>query len=147
MQEAEFSIDFVDEIYRTQEECLRSREKLRGLLTPRMDDYSALPGIYAEFLSTLNLNPNVPLSVYNRKKFLLIVLSLYSPGALAGGRLAPGLRRELARLLNLGCGTPISDNVPTLLFCYRHYRDFRRDVCEAYAAIGKSLCQSVRRTR
>lgn len=97
---------------------------------PMLDDLSLLPKIYDAYLSVFKRRgcPKKAAQVYNRKKFLLIVLYLYSPKTLAGDRMRVGLRDKLSELFGLTTGTPISDNCANILFDYEKYRDFRRDV-------------------
>jgi len=64
---------------------------------------------------------------WERKKFIFVALSLMSPLTLAGARLRRGLRGKMARLM--GCEpTSVSHDIRDLLFLYRNYPSFRRDV-------------------
>lgn len=63
-----------------------------------------------------------------RNKFLLIVLHLYSPLTLVGGKMTVGLRKELSKLLDLHTPSSISNVCSNLLFYYQTYRIFRLEV-------------------
>ncbi len=102
----------------------------RELGEPLLDDFSLLPKIYEAYLNVFKRRgcPNAASQVFNRKKFLMVALYLYSPQTLAGDRMRFGLRDKLSELFGLGTSTPISDNCIGILFNYEKYRDFRRDV-------------------
>lgn len=113
------------------------REEVAGLMhimaaleEPMLDDVSLLPSIYDAYLNVFRRRgcPEKAALVYNRKKFLLVALYLYSPRTLVGDRTRVGLRKELANLFGLATGTAVSDNFADIVFYYESYRDFRRDV-------------------
>lgn len=63
-----------------------------------------------------------------RKKFIFIILYLYSPSSLAGDKMASGLRNELSKVLGIQAKSTISNNCANLVFLYQNYMDFRNDV-------------------
>ncbi len=67
-------------------------------------------------------------TVIQRKKFIFIVLYLYSPSSLAGDKMAPGLRDELSNVLGVQAKSTISNNCANLVFLYQNYTSFRKDV-------------------
>lgn len=111
---------------------------LKSLSCPVIDDFALLPRLYEAYLNVFARrgSPDAALRVYNRKKFLLIVLYLYCPAALSGERMKAGLRSKLSALFGLTASTPISDNCTDLLFTYQNFRDFRRDVDIIYKEIA-----------
>lgn len=104
---------------------------MKELCEPILDDLTLLPVIYEAYKRVLLRRGSSEdiTSVRNRKKFLMVVLYLYSPKTLAGFRIQRiGLRKKLSELFGLTTSTPISDNCAGLIVQYHAYADFRRDV-------------------
>ena len=78
-------------------------------------------------------------NVTQRKKFIFIILFLYSPSTLAGGKMKNGLRNKLAEVLGVSAQTAISDNRNNLVFSYQLYKYFRQDVDWIYGEILERL--------
>lgn len=124
---------------------LKSIKELKSQLTkreaelsvPLLTDMSIIPQIYdwfKEIMSELNLPPN-PESVSQRKKFLFIILLIFAPEVLAGGRMPNGIRSELAKLFPKISPYTISHNISDISFLYKHYKDFRQDIEYAFNGI------------
>ena len=78
-------------------------EEENALTAPILKDKSLIHEIYKIFVELLNERgcpPNID-SVTQRKKFIFIILYLFSPSSLAGGKMTAGLRPELARVLGV----------------------------------------------
>lgn len=103
---------------------------------PMCDDLSMMDVVYAEYLRMFALRGQSAQAarVYNRKKFLFVVLYIFAPKALVGGKMRIGMRDRLARLFGLAATSAVSDNCSSLLDIYRLYRDFRDDVARLYEA-------------
>lgn len=97
---------------------------------PILTDLSLLPAIHEAYKRVFARRgcPQDAMLVHNRKKFLMVVLYLYSPKALVGDRMRMGLRKLISELFGLTTSTPISDNCAGLIVEYKAYADFRRDV-------------------
>lgn len=108
---------------------------------PVLTDISLLPTIYEAYKRVYIRRgcPHEAMLVRNRKKFLMVVLYLYSPKALAGDRMRMGLRKAISELLGLTTRTPISDNCNGLIVQYRAYSDFRKDVDLIFKEVFDSL--------
>lgn len=109
----------------------RLAERERRLCTPVLCDQGLIPRIY-EWFCEMQCGGE---EVYCRRQFILIVLFLYAPAALAGGRMPRGLRRSIASAAGFADVTFVSHNVDTVFFYYRHYEGFRKEVDGLYAAI------------
>ena len=86
------------ELKSIREQKSRLSEREQELSSPILTDFSLIPEIYEwfrEILSGADCPPN-PESVTQRKKFLFIVLFLFAPSVLAGGRLPNGIRAEIS---------------------------------------------------
>ncbi|MCM1297414.1 MAG: hypothetical protein NC311_17895 [Muribaculaceae bacterium] len=107
---------------------------LTEIAEPILTDFSLLPVLYDAYLDVFRERGQLHYAnrVYHRKKFLLIVMSLYSPITLVGGRMRTGLRKKLAKLFCIPSESTVSDNIKDLLNYYNLYRDFRRDVDVIY---------------
>lgn len=98
-------------------------------------DYSAITRINNLFCQKIN-DISKP---YNRKKLLFVILYMFSPSTLAGGRLPNGLRVELTRIFPDVRPCVISNDISNLFFFYQHYKDFRIEVEDIYRYILESL--------
>lgn len=63
-----------------------------------------------------------------RRKFVFVVLYLYSPSTLAGGKMPDGLREAIANSFGIQAKSSISNDFSDMVFQYEHYTDFRKDV-------------------
>lgn len=104
--------------------------KLSLLSEPTLHDIERIDEFYLNYRKLFARRgiPHQSEWVYSRKKFLFVIIYLYSPSALVGHKLRRGLRDKLARLFGLNAPSTISDNVVNLMSDYVNYRDFRRDV-------------------
>lgn len=105
--------------------------KEENILTrPVLSDKKLIPKIYNVFTSLISDRECKPATntVIQRKKFIFIVLYLYSPSSLAGDKMAPGLRDELSNVLGVQAKSTISNNCANLVFLYQNYTSFRKDV-------------------
>lgn len=104
--------------------------EINALSEPMFEDLSLLPEVYEAYKRVFSRYgcSGDAMFVRNRKKFLLVVLYLFSPSALAGYRMRTGLRKKVSELFGLTTSTPISDNCAGLIVQYNAYADFRRDV-------------------
>ena len=101
-------------------------EEENALTTPILKDKSLIHEIYKIFVELLNERgcpPNID-SVTQRKKFIFIILYLFSPSSLAGGKMTAGLREEMSRVLGV---------------LYQNYGDFSGDIEYLYTEIVNRL--------
>ena len=117
------------ELKSIREQKSRLSERENELSSPILTDFSLIPELYTwfkELLAGMACPPN-PESVTQRKKFLFIVLFLFAPSVLAGGRLPNGIR------------CVISNNIADVSFIYQQYKDFRQDIEYLYNQILERL--------
>lgn len=129
------------ELKSIREQKSRLSEREQELASPILTDLSLIPEIYdwfKELLAGMDCPPN-PESVTQRKKFLFIVLFLFAPSVLAGGRLPNGIRAEIAGVFPDVSPCVISNNIADVSFIYQQYKDFRQDIDYLYAEIVKRL--------
>lgn len=129
------------ELKAIREQKSRLSEREQELSSPVLTDLSLIPEIYGwfkEILAGMDCPPN-PESVTQRKKFLFIVLFLFSPSTLAGGKMAPGLRDWISDALGVCSKSTISDNCSDVVFLYQNYSGFRKDIEYLYRQILEKL--------
>lgn len=139
---AKINIGKVVALKKLREKVNELSEVMKELGEPILDDLALLPTIYEAYKRVLQRNGCLDdvASVRNRKKFLMVVLYLYSPKALAGVRMRRmGLRKKMSELFGLTTSTPISDNCAGLIVQYHAYADFRRDVDLIFQEVLDSL--------
>lgn len=134
----EFSV--VSELKSIREQKSRLSEREQELSEPVLYDYLLIEEIYEwfkEILSGLTLPPCID-SPTQRKKFIFIVLFLYSPSTLAGGKMKVGLRDKISEVT--GCtGSLISHNCEDVTFFYQQYKSHRQDIDYLYIEILNRL--------
>lgn len=116
-------------------------EEENALTALILKDKSLIHEIYKIFIELLNERgcpPNID-SVTQRKKFIFIILYLFSPSSLAGGKMTAGLREEMSRVLGVQSKSTISDNCADVVFLYQNYGDFSGDIEYLYAEIVNRL--------
>lgn len=116
-------------------------EEENTLTSPILKDKSLVYEIYRIFVEVLNESvcpPNID-SVTQRKKFIFIILYLFSPSSLAGGKMTAGLREEISRVLGIQSKSTISDNCADVVFLYQNYGDFSGDIEYLYTKIVNRL--------
>lgn len=129
------------ELKSIREQKSRLSEREQELSLPVLTDLSFVPEIYnwfKEILSGMACPPN-PESVIQRKKFLFIVLFLFAPSVLAGGRLPNGIRAEISGVFPDVSPCVISNNIADVSFIYQQYKDFRQDIEYLYNQIVERL--------
>jgi hypothetical protein len=129
------------ELKSIREQKSRLSEREQELASPILTDLSLIPEIYDWFkdlLAGMDCPPN-PESVTQRKKFLFIVLFLFAPSVLAGGRLPNGIRAEISSVFPDVSPCVISNNIADVSFIYQKYKDFRQDIEYLYNQIVEIL--------
>lgn len=135
----EFSV--VSELKAIREQKSRLSERENELSAPVLSDLELIPVIYEwfkEVLSEMAFPPQVE-SITQRKKFLFIVLFLFSPSVLAGGRMPNGVRKSLEEVFPNVKPCTISNNLADVVFLYQQYKDFRQDIEYIYTEIVSRL--------
>lgn len=129
------------ELKSIREQKSRLSEREQELSLPVLTDLSLVPEIYNWFKEILSgmACPSNPESVIQRKKFLFIVLFLFAPSVLAGGRLPNGIRAEISGVFPDVSPCVISNNIADVSFIYQQYKDFRQDIEYLYNQILERL--------
>nr|DAV64333.1 MAG TPA: hypothetical protein [Caudoviricetes sp.] len=129
------------ELKSIREQKSRLSEREQELSLPILTDLSLIPEIYDWFKEALSGMdyPSNPESVTQRKKFLFIVLFLFAPSVLAGGRLPNGIRAEISDVFPDVSPCVISNNIADVSFIYQQYKDFRQDIEYLYNQILERL--------
>lgn len=129
------------ELKAIREQKSRLSEREQELSASMLTDFALIPEIYSwfkEILSQSDCPPNFE-SVTQRKKFLFIVLFLFAPSVLAGGRLPNGIRAEIAGVFPDVSPCVISNNIADVSFIYQQYKDFRQDIEFIYNQVLERL--------
>lgn len=130
----EFSSIFELHSIREQKSRITARET--ELMTPTLNDMSLLPMIY-DWFCEIEGNCGAPerrKGVEFRQRFIFIILFLYSPSALAGGKMRIGLRNKITEVIG-GSGTLVSHSYSNLMFRYQMYKRFRDEIDSIYNVI------------
>lgn len=116
-------------------------EEENSLITPLLTDKCLIRIVYDVFVEILGERGCPPCidSVTQRKKFIFIILYLFSPSSLAGGKMTAGLREEMSRVLGIQSKSTISDNCADVVFLYQNYGDFSWDIEYLYTEIVNRL--------
>ena len=123
---------------REQKSKLSERED--ELTKPTLTDLDMIGTLYKWFQEIISQKEMFKVgNVTQRKKFIFIILFLYSPSTLAGGKMKNGLRNKLAEVLEINAQTAISDNRNSLVLSYQLYKYFRQDVDWVFTEIMKRV--------
>lgn len=130
----------IAEIKLIREQKSRLSEREKELTEPTLTDLDMVKTLYELFKESLagrDCSGRAE-STTQRKKFIFIVLFLFSPSTLAGGRISNKIRKVLSEVI--GC-TPsyISHNVENVIFFYQQYKDFRQDVDWVFTEMMKRI--------
>ena len=126
------------ELKSIREQKSRLSEREQELSSPILTDFTLIPEIY-DWFKDLLAGMDCPESVTQRKKFLFIVLFLFAPSVLAGGRLPNGIRAEISGVFPDVSPCVISNNIADVSFIYQQYKDFRQDIEYLYNQIIERL--------
>lgn len=129
------------ELKAIREQKSRLSERENELSAPILTDFGLIPEVYSwfkEILSERSCPPNIE-SVTQRKKFLFIILFLFAPSVLAGGRLPNGIRGEISHVFPDVSPCVISNNITDVSFIYQQYKDFRQEIEYLYKQVVKRL--------
>lgn len=94
--------------------------------SPRLKDLALIPKIYEIFKDIKGGD----ITVNDRKEFIFVVIYLYAPQKLFGGKMPHGMRRAIANITGITCASVISATCTELMVLYTTYSDFRRGVDE-----------------
>ena len=108
---------------------------------PTLTDKSLIPVIYEMFREILSEQDFAPMpeSPHQRKKFVFVILFLYSPKTLAGYPSPKGLRDAIAKAIGLHDVTFISNNIETVAFLSQNDKYFKKDIEYLYTEIINRL--------
>lgn len=108
-------------------------EEENSFTTPMMRNMDMVSELYNKFLTIApTMTEDHINSVNCRKKFLFIVLYMFCPSVLAGGKMPKGLRDELSKVLGIHSKSTISDNCSDVSFLYKNYSKFKKEVNEIF---------------
>ena len=137
--ENDFSIiQQIKSVKERKEELSRIEQNLSSTI---LTDKSLIPEIYQLFKQILfeqDFSP-MPESPHQRKKFVFVILFLYSPKTLAGYHSPRGLRDAIAKAIGLHDVTFISNNIETVAFLSQNDKYFKEDIEYLYTEIINRL--------
>lgn len=125
METDKLSIQRIERIVKLRDMKAKISREERCASSPILSDFSLIDGIYDIFKSHTTIARSV---VMTRKEFIFIVVYLYSPSVLAGGKMGNGLREKIGDVLGIYGKSVISDNVSGLMVTYNIYKYFRDDI-------------------
>lgn len=130
----------ISELKSIREQKSRLSEREAELSVPVLTDLSLIPIIYEWFNEIQEGRDCAPRrdSVHLRKKFIFIILDMYSPSTLAGGRVSSKIREVLSSTVYCN-PSYISHNIENVLFLFQQYKEFRRDIEYIYTEIVNRL--------
>lgn len=130
----------ISELKHIREQKSRLSEREAELAKPRLTNLELIPTIYDMFKEVLCVI-GLPSRgrIIQRKEFLFIVLFLFVPSVLAGGRIPNGVRKALENVFPKVRPCTISNNIADVAFLYQQYKYFRSDVNIIYNEILNRL--------
>ena len=124
------------ELKSIREQKYRLSERESEIAKPVLTDLGMIDTLYEWFKEIALDGKELPKgNVSQRTKFIFIILYLYSPTTLAGGKMRAGLREKLAEVFPIKEKSVVSNNTNNLVFSYQLYKYFRQDVERIYKEI------------
>ena len=130
----------ISELKHIREQKSRLSEREAELVSPILTNLEFIPYIYELFkniVRTINIPPRE--KIIQRKEFLFIILFLFVPSVLAGGRIPNGVRKSLEHVFPKVKTCTISNNIADVFFLYQQYKYFRSDINIIYKEMLKRL--------
>lgn len=130
----------IAEIKNIREQKSRLSEREAELVSPILTNLESIPYIY-ELFKNIVRTMNIPSreKIIQRKEFLFIILFLFVPSVLAGGRIPNGVRKSLEHVFPKVKPCTISNNIADVFFLYQQYKYFRSDINIIYKEMLKRL--------
>jgi|WetSurMetagenome_2_1015567.scaffolds.fasta_scaffold07149_3 hypothetical protein len=130
----------LEDIFTLKEERQQLKDKERKLLSPHYTDVNLIPKIYDLYLKILDKQACPPRhdSINTRKKFIFIVLLLFTPEKFAGGRIDGSVREKLSDILKCS-KSAISHQCDDIIFLYQHYKNFKYGVNDIIEKITSTI--------
>lgn len=130
----------IAEIKNIREQKSRLSEREAELVSPILTNLESIPYIY-ELFKNIVRTMNIPSreKIIQRKEFLFIILFLFVPSVLAGGRTPNGVRKSLEHVFPKVKPCTISNNIADVFFLYQQYKYFRSDINIIYKEMLKRL--------
>lgn len=124
--------DFVLEAKRVGEEKRLAERREHRMTRPVVTDHSLVREFYDCFiLQSGGRPPGYDDRMYQRRVFILMMVRLYSPVTLAGGRFDGALRKEIANIF--GCSpSAVSHMYSDISFLLKNMRKFRETAENAF---------------
>lgn len=116
------------------EELQKQREEL---LKPLLTDFSHIPDLYEWFKGQHSPGTQC------RKDFIIVILFLYSPSTLIGGKMKKGLREVLSNVLEVNEPSIISNNTTEVVFLYNKQRSYREEIDYLYSKFENHVIQLI----
>lgn len=106
------------------------------IVSPLVNDCGLIP----EFYKWYEANATERDTIMFRKKFVFLVLCLFSMRTLTGCRMPKGMRVKLKQIFpDLASGCSISNYMRNLVVEYLYYPDFHEDIDRLYSAACEEL--------
>lgn len=105
------------------------------LLAPKASDLGLIGGIHEWYRRTAAERSFRADGTANNKQFVFLVLYLYSPASLVGGRINKGLRRAIAAALGISAATAVYKMRSVAVSWYGMYPRFREEVDTVVASV------------
>lgn len=130
----------LENIFTLKEERQQLKDKERKLLSPHYTDVNLIPKIYDLYLKILDERACPPRhdSINTRKKFIFIVLLLFSPRKFAGYVIQSSVAQKLSEVLKCSKAA-ISHQCDGIVFLYQHYKDLRNEVNDIIEKITSTI--------
>lgn len=132
--------EMITKLCSIKEERKRLEQEEIKLSTPIIQDLRRVREVYQYCLDAHkelapSQSPNKP---FVRRRFLFVLLFLFSPKTLAGGKMGHGLRAEIAKVMKIESSN-VSHYHSNILFFYNVYSDFREDVNKLFEIVFDKL--------
>lgn len=132
--------DMITRLGQIKEERKRLEQEEKLYSTPFIADTERVKAVYDYCAEAyVQLAPQSQLDTpFVRRRILFVILFLFSPKTLAGGKMTHGLRAKIAAAMNMEPSN-VSHYHTNILFYYKVYKDFRDDVNNIFKDVYEKL--------
>lgn len=133
----------IAELRKLLDEKERLLQKEAELSASMLTDFHLIPVLYDWYkeIQTRRRHPVAEREVIFKKQFTYLIVSFYTPVALAGGIMRRGVREKLSCLFGFKSSSYVSNLCSDAISEYATYKDFRRDVLAIYQLLLERLQQ------
>lgn len=122
--------------------CIKAAEanmQFAQVFMPKLKDLSLIEKIHELYVKVADESGFSGDGTSNNKQFVFLILYLYSPASLCGGKINRELRKAIASVLGISADTALYKMRATSVSWYETYPEFRKECNRAIEEINRYM--------